>query len=126
MATPNWVDAVYDGGLNFFTAGNITRVHVCGTEPTTYAQASATYLLAEYTVDGTDFTKAAGDVSGRKVTLGAQTGAIATAAGNGSFIAFTNGVDTLYGVIDGDGDAVVIGQQVDISAVDALELRAAT
>ena len=127
MASPNWADAVYDAGLDFFTAGNVTRVDVCGTEPTTYAQATSTYSLANYTgLVGGDFTKAAGDVSGRKVTLGAKTGAIAGAAGNGNFIAFTNGTDTLYGVINGDGDAIGVGQQVDIAAVDVLEITAAT
>jgi hypothetical protein len=125
MASPNWVDAVYDGGLNFFTAGTATRVIVCGTEPTNYTQAATTYKLAEYTLVGGDFTKAAGDVSGRKVILGAKSGAVATGTGTGSFLAFTNGTDTLYGVIDGDGDAITTGQTVNIAATDVLEIRAA-
>jgi len=124
MAAPNWADTVYDNGLALFTGGSVTRVHVCGTEPTNYTEASSTYLLAEYIVDGSDFTIAAGDISGRKVTLGAQSGNTATSAGNGNFVAFTNGTDTLYGVIAGDGDAIAVSQQVDIAATDILELRA--
>jgi hypothetical protein len=124
MASPNWADAVYDGGLNFFTAGTATRAIVCSTEPTNYTQAATTYKLAEYTLVGGDFTKSAGTVSGRKVVLGAKTGAVATGTGAGNFVAFTNGTDTLYGVIDGDGDAITTGQTVNIAATTVLEIRA--
>lgn len=115
MATPNWIDAVIDGGLDYIAA-NVTRVHVCSSEPAAYANIAAAQL-AEYTVAGGNFTKA-DDTSGRKITLGALSGNTATAAGNGTHIAFSNGSTTLYGVISGDGDAIANGQQVDIAAVD--------
>ena len=121
MATPNFIDAVIDGGLDYLAA-NATRVHVCSSEPAAYANIAAAQL-AVYTISGANFTKANGDVSGRKITLGAQTGAIAGAAGNGTHLAFSNGSSTLYGVIAGDGDAISIGQQVDIAAVDVWEIR---
>lgn len=120
MATPNWIDAVIDGGLDYIAA-NTTRVHVCSAEPANYAGIAAV-LLAQYTVTSGNFTKANGDTSGRKITLGALSGNTATAAGNGSHIAFSNGSDTLYGVISGDGDAIANGQQVDIAAVDVWEI----
>ena len=103
MATPNWIDAVIDGGLDYISA-NATRVHVCSAEPANYAGIAAV-LLAEYTVTSGNFTKA-NDTSGRKITLGALSGNLATAAGNGTHIAFSNGSTTLYGVISGDGDAI--------------------
>ena len=121
MASPSFIDAVLDGGLDF-VAANFTRAIVCSTEPTTYAQAATTYKLVEYTISSGNFTKANGDTSGRKITLGALSGNSATAAGNGNFIAFTNGSNTLYGVIDGDGDAISNGQQVNMSAVDVWEI----
>lgn len=73
MASPNWIDAVYDGGLDYIET-NATRVDVCTTEPTTYAEATSTYTVANYTLDGSDWTISAGDVSGRKQTMGQQTG----------------------------------------------------
>lgn len=123
MATPNWIDAVYDGGLDF-VAANVTRVHICSAEPANYAGIAAVEL-AQYTVAGGNFTKAVGDTSGRKVTLAALSGNLATAGGNGTHTAFSNGTSLLYGVIAGDGDAIANGQQVNVAAVDVLEITAA-
>lgn len=120
MTTPNWIDAAIDGGLDYIAA-NTTRVHVCSAEPANYAGIAAVQL-AIYTVSGANFTKANGDTSGRKLTLGALSGNTATGAGNGTHIAFSNGSNTMYGVIAGDGDAIANGQQVDIAAVDVWEI----
>lgn len=125
MASPNWQDVTYDGFLAFL-ANNCDRVDVCTTEPTTYAEATSTYTVGNYTLtvgDGNgDWTIAAGDTSGRKLTLEAQSGNNGTGTGAANFVAFTNGTDTLYGVIDGDGDTVNSGSPFTISAVDVLEL----
>ena len=52
------------------------------TEPTTYTEANATYALASITgLTSGDYTLAAGDVSGRKITLDAQTGLTVSAEG---------------------------------------------
>ena len=122
MTSPNWIDAVIDGGPDFFDGGTVTRVDVCTSEPANYA---AIVSLVGYTLTGGDFTKAAGDVSGRKVTMGAQTAATAGSAGTGNFLAFSNGSNLMYGVIDGDGDVIASGQQVDIAATDVYEVQAA-
>ena len=126
MASPNWSDLVFDGALDVI-ATNCTRVDICGTEPTTYAEATSTYTLANYTLtagDGLgDWVIANGDTSGRKLTMNQQTGNTATGTGNGNFLAFTDGSSVLYGVIDGDGGSVAVGVAVDISAVDVLEIR---
>jgi hypothetical protein len=123
MAVPKWIDAVLDGGPDYIV-NNVTQMNICHTEPTVYADiAAATRAVYTGIIPG-DFTKAAGDTNpGRKVTLAAKTGAISTAAGNGNFIAFSNGT-TLFGVISGDGDAIANGQQVDTSAVDVYEVEA--
>jgi hypothetical protein len=126
MASPNFVDAVLDASLAFL-ADNCDRVDICTTEPTTFAEATTTFTVANYTLTagagGGDWTIANGDTSGRKLTLGAQSGNNGTGTGAANFLAFTNGTDTLYGVIDGDGDTVNSGSPVNIAAVDVLEIR---
>ena len=120
MASPNFSDAVLDGGPDYLET-NCTRVDICTTEPTTYAEATSTYTVGNYTLNGADWTIANGDTSGRKITLGAQTGNNGTGTGAGNFLAFTNGTDTLYGVIDADGDTVNSGSAVNISATKVWE-----
>jgi hypothetical protein len=85
-------DLVLDQGLNYATA-NGTKVFICSQEPTTYAEASATYALGSITV----VTGAAedGDVNGRKVVVGAATGGSVTADGTASHYGLTNGVGVL-------------------------------
>jgi hypothetical protein len=123
MASPSWSDAVIDGGIDYIR-NNCTRVDVCTTEPTTYTEATSTYSVASYVVDSSDFTKANGDVSGRKVTLAQQTGNNGTGTGAANFLAFskTTGSEFL-GVIDGDGDTVNSGSPVTINAVVVWEIR---
>jgi hypothetical protein len=127
MAAPNWVDSVYDGALAIIATA--TRVDICTTEPTTFTEATATFTKANYTltagIGGGDWTAGNGDTSGRKLTLGAQSGNNGTGTGAANFLAFTDGA-ALLGVIAGDGDTVNSGSPVNISAVDVLEIRDAT
>lgn len=126
MVSPNWIDAAIDGGLDYFddAANNVTRVDVCTTEPTTHTEATVTYSVGNYTIDNTDFTKAAGDTSGRKVTLSQQTGNNGTGTGAANFVAFTKTTGSVFvGVIDGDGDTVNSGSAFTINAVDIWEIR---
>ena len=121
MASPNFADSILDGGLTALAAA--TRVDVCTTEPTTYGQATTTgtYSVANYTLTagtGNGDWLIADDTSGRKCTLLQQSGSNGTATGAGNFLAFTNGTDTLYGVVDADGDTVNSGSPVTISEVD--------
>ena len=58
-----------DASLHY--AAGSTKLVVCSAQPTTYAEANATYALADVVIDSGDFTKA-DDTSGRKVTIGAQ------------------------------------------------------
>ncbi len=71
-------DSVYDDGLdaglqNIGAAGNVD-LHICNAQPTTYGNATTkdTYSLG-YKVDVTITGPAAGDASGRKVTISAIT-----------------------------------------------------
>ena len=73
---------------------------------------------------GGDWLIAAGDVSGRKLTLLAQSGSNGTANGAVDCLALSDGT-TLLGVIDGDGETINAGSPWTTSAVDVLEIRAA-
>lgn len=90
-------DAILDKMADYIIA-NCTRLVVCSTQPTTYAEANATFALADVTVDSADFTKANGDVSGRKFTVAPQTGVLIDASGTAGHIALLNvaGSELLY------------------------------
>ena len=71
---------VIDNGPEYVQQ-NADKLVICENEPTTYAEAntakgSGGYKLAEVAVDSSDFTNADGDVSGRKLTVGAQTSTV--------------------------------------------------
>jgi hypothetical protein len=89
--------AILDKMADYIIA-NASREIVCSTQPTNYTEANATYALADVAVDSSDFTKANGDVSGRKVTVAAQSGVLIDASGSGQHIALVNdtGSELLY------------------------------
>lgn len=93
-ATP---DAVLDQMADDIIA-RCTRQVVCSSQPTTYAEANATFALADVTMDSGDFTKANGDVSGRKVTVAAQSGVLIDASGTATHVALLDvaGTALLY------------------------------
>lgn len=96
--------AILDKALDIFKTGAsglgpCNRLAVCTTEPTTYAEANATYMLALVTVTGTDFTLANGDGAGttpRKVTVGAKTGTVISTSGTATHVAL---IDTANSVL---------------------------
>jgi hypothetical protein len=115
-------DAVIDLQLAPLEAAD--RLFICSAQPATYAEASATYDLATHILTGGDFSKAAGDVSGRKLILAAQSG----------FLGDHNGVATHY-VLGKSGDStikligtmtpktIVTGSPVNFPATDIDEIR---
>lgn len=80
-------DAMLDLALNYLRE-NVTRMEVCKDQPTTYAEATGSMHIATVVmVTGTgDFTLANGDVSGRKVTVGAKNGLTADITASGTHI----------------------------------------
>lgn len=119
-------DATLNSMLAVVAAG--TRVDVCSAQPTTYAEASATYSLGNYTLTagdgGGDWTIGAGDTSGRKLTLGAQSGNNATADGTATHLAISiSGSSTLLHVTTVSSETTNNGSPLNISAVDVIELR---
>lgn len=83
---------VLDNGLNEIK-NNVTRMIACSAEPTTFAEANATYALADVTLDSSDFTLANGDGAGttpRKCTVGAQSGVTVDTSGTATHVALVD------------------------------------
>ena len=74
-------DHVYDNGLSYLDTATLT-LHVCSQEPTTYAQATSTYTLANSAISVG--APAAGSPNGRQVTVAAITGGTVTGTGTGT------------------------------------------
>ena len=85
-------DAILDKTLDEIATA--TKQVLCSAQPTTYAEANSTYALADIVIDSGDFTKANGDTSGRKVTIGAQTGVLIDTSGTGTHIALIRTADS--------------------------------
>ena len=117
---------VPDARLDMFLAAianECTRVVICSTQPTTYTEANATYMLAQHTVtagDGLgDFTIANGDTNGRKLTTLQQTGVAITNSGTAQHIALLDVVGTeLLAVTTCTSQAVTSGNTATINAFD--------
>lgn len=86
-------DAVIDGALDVVALSTIMTV--CSAQPTTYTEATSTYALADVVIDSADFTKANGDTSGRKVTVGAQNGVLIDTSGTATHVALCTTAGTL-------------------------------
>ena len=79
------VDAVLDGSLDVIATA--TKLVVCSAQPTTYTEANATYGLADIVIDAGDYTKANGETSGRKISVGAQSSVRIETAGRATHVA---------------------------------------
>lgn len=90
-------DAVLDGTLDIIATG--TLLTVCNAEPTTYAEASSTYALASHVLTGGDFSKANGDVSGRKVTVAQQADIDIDTTGTATHVAISTTSGSLLRVV---------------------------
>jgi len=116
-------DAVIDGMLGYIRV-NITGVSVCSTQPTTYAEATSTYMLASQNgLTSTDLTLGDGDTSGRKVTLSEQAGVSITTTATGAHVSWWGSTgSTLLLVTTCTTQALTTGNTVTIPAHD-FEIR---
>ena len=101
--------AMTDGGLT--KMGTCTTISVCAGQPTNYANI-ATRMLA--TVGTLSFTLAAGDVSGRKSTVGQKTSVSITNSGTADHVVIDDGTD--YIVTTCTSQALTAGGTVTIPA----------
>lgn len=125
---------VYDNGLDGGLKAVGDKMTICETAPASYADAttakgSGGYMLAEVTIDTSDYTGPAdGDLSGRKLTVNAQTGITPSVAGAGGYVAIVDVSATRLLVVNRDasdesgtaqaGGATTITLAADESAVD--------
>lgn len=70
-----------------------TRQIACSAQPTTYAEALS-YALADASFSSGDFTKAAGSVSGRRLTMAAKSGVLIDASGTATHVALVSDDDS--------------------------------
>ncbi len=115
-------DATIDASLA--AVATSTVVHACSSSPANFAGIAAvslgSYTLTAGTGNG-DWLIANGDVSGRKLTLLAQSGNNGTANGVANFLAFATG-STLMFVADADGETINSGSPWTIGAFDVWEI----
>lgn len=107
---------VLDGAWDVLDQADLMTV--CSTQPTTRTEAVTTYKLADVAVTpNTDFTKADGDTSGRKVTVAAKSGVSVDTSGTAQHVALCDGTRLLY-VTTCTSQALTSGNTVNIPAFD--------
>ena len=116
-------DATLDSMLDVITT-NVDRLDICSTQPTTYTEATSTYSLGNKALSGA-WSKANGDVSGRKATCAQQTGVSIGTGGSAQHIAGTDGTSVLYFVTTCTSQTVTAGNTATINAFDIEVLDAA-
>lgn len=96
------------------------KMVACSAQPTTYAEANATFALADVAMTpNTDFIKANGDTSGRKVTVAAKSGVNVDTSGTATHVALVSvGDTTLRYVTTCTSQALTSGNQVNFPAWD--------
>lgn len=96
-----------------------TVQHVCSAEPANYAGIAAVSLADVAMTADTDYTKANGDVSGRKVTVAAKSGVTVDATGTATHLVLARVSDTtLRYVTTCTSQALTAGNTVNIPAWD--------
>ena len=106
---------VLDAMLDAIAACNVQ--HMCSAQPANYAGIAAVSLGSVSMTPVTDYTKAAGDVNGRKVTVAAKSGVPVTTSGTVTHLVLARTTDsTLREVTTCAAAAVAAGGTVDIPA----------
>lgn len=110
-------DNVMDAALNYVATG--TLLTVCSAQPTTYAEASSTYKLADEVLTSGDFTLANGDANGRKVTIAQQADTAIDTSGTATHVAISiSGSSTLLYVTTCTSQVLTAGGTVTVPAWD--------
>lgn len=113
-------DNVLDAALNYIKA-NSTKLTVCNAQPTTFTEATATFKLASVVINSTDFgSPTNGDVSGRKVTVNAQTSVSIDSTGDAIWVALvkSSGSQLTYAT-DTTTTGLTSGGKVNVGEWDA-------
>ena len=112
-------DLMLDDAFKWVQA-RYTRLNVCSTSPTSYAEATSTYMLAQSAELGsTDITLADGDAGGRKMTVAAQAGLSVATSGAAEHIALTGSSGSTLLLVTGcTTQQLTTGNTVDVPAWD--------
>lgn len=96
-----------------------TVMHLCSAQPANFAGIAAVSLADVVMTADTDYTKANGDTSGRKITVAAKNGVNVDTSGTGNHIALASTADSkLRAVTTCTSQAVTSGNQVNFPAWD--------
>ena len=88
-------DLAMDAAFDFMRA-QMTRLCVCSSEPTTYAEATSTYMLAHATaLTSTELSLDDGDASGRKMSMASQTNLTVDTTGTAAHVALVGTTDSV-------------------------------
>lgn len=114
-------DTVMDAALAVVATGTVLTV--CSAQPTTYAEATSTYALADVVLTpgagNGDFTLANGDSSGRKVTVAQQADIPIDTSGTATHVAISiSGSSTLLYVTTCTSQVLTSGGTVTVPAWD--------
>jgi len=114
-------DAIIDTQLDIIGAATI--LVVCKDTPTSYADATGTYDLATHVIGPADFSKAAGDGTGRKLTLAAQNSITVDHDGTATYYVLgISASSTLLLIGTVTPKALLGGDLVSFPATDVLEI----
>lgn len=109
-------DNVLDGAFDVLDQADIMTA--CSAEPTTRTEAVTTFKLADVAMTpNTDYTKANGDTSGRKVTVAAKSSVPVDTSGSATHIALCDATRLLY-VTTCTSQALTAGNTVNFPAWD--------
>ncbi len=116
-------DGIMDGMLAYIRV-RVTGISVCSTQPTSYAEATSTYKLADKNgLTSTDLSLGDGDTSGRKVTMKAHSAVGVDTTGTAAHVAWWGSSgSTLLFVTTCTTQALTTGNTVNIPVHD-LEIR---
>jgi hypothetical protein len=107
-------DDVLDGAFDVLDQADLQTV--CSAEPTTRTEAITTFKLADVAMTpNTDYTKANGDTSGRKVTVAAKSAVPVDSSGTATLVALVDATRLLY-VTTCTSQALTSGNTVNIPA----------
>jgi hypothetical protein len=110
-------DIVLDAPADVIDQSNI--MHLCSAEPANYAGIAAVSLADVAMTVNTDYTKANGDTSGRKVTVAAKNTVTVDASGTATHVVLAStGDTTLRYVTTCTSQAVTSGNTVNFPAWD--------
>lgn len=106
------IDAAFD-----WVRARVTQEDVCNALPTTYAEANATYMLAQAAMTSSSCVVADGDTNGRKMTMAARNSVSVTTTGTASHVALAGSTgSTLLLVTACTTQALTTGNTVNIPA----------